>query len=156
MIDLGAHGMYLSAWLLGKPKRISSMFSHVTGKEVEDNAVTVIEFENKATAVNETSFLSAHSPFSLELYGTEGSLFVGGPKGKVQLRSSRVPGTTDGWILPDQLPPALPQPIEQWVAAILRDEENPFDIESAVKLSELMEGAYRSHRLGRQITFPLS
>ena len=67
-----------------------------------------------------------------------------------------MPGTTDGWILPDQLPPALPQPIEQWVAAILRDEENPFDIESAVKLRELMEGAYRSHRLGRQITFPLS
>jgi hypothetical protein len=42
------------------------------------------------------------------------------------------------------------------VAAILHNEQNPFDIESAVQLSELMEGAYRSHRLGRQITFPLS
>ena len=156
MIDLGAHGMYLSTWLLGRPKRISSMFSHVTEKEVEDNAVTVIEFESKATAVNETSFLSARSPFSLELYGTEGSLFVGGPAGKVQLRSSRVPGAADGWIVPDQLPQALPKPLEQWVAAILHNEQNPFDIESAVQLSELMEGAYRSHHLGRQITFPLS
>ena len=71
MMDLGAHGMYLAAWILGKPKRISAVFSHITGKEVEDNAVAVMEFESGATAINETSFLSSNSPFALELYGTE-------------------------------------------------------------------------------------
>ncbi|HBG00731.1 MAG TPA: gfo/Idh/MocA family oxidoreductase [Firmicutes bacterium] len=156
MIDLGAHGMYLSTWLLGKPRRISSMFSHVTGKAVEDNGVTIIEFENEATAINETSFLSAHSPFSLELYGTEGSLFVGGPESRVQLNSSLVQGKISGWVRPDQLPKALPQPIEQWIGAILRDGANPFDIHRAVELSELMDGAYRSHSLRRQIMFPLT
>lgn len=156
MIDLGAHGMYLSTWLLGKPKRISSMFSHVTGKDVEDNAVAVIEFETGATAINETSFLSSHSPFSLELYGTEGSLYIGGPEGKVRLNSPLVQGEIEGWIQPSQLPKALPTPFEQWVGAILRDEPNYFSIDSAVALTELMDGAYRSHNLRRQIMFPLT
>ena len=156
MIDLGAHGMYLSSWLLGKPKRISSMFSHLTGKEVEDNAVTVIEFESGATAINETSFLSAESPFSLELYGTEGSLFIGGPEGKVRLNSSLVQGKIEGWVQPSKLPKALPTPLEQWVGAILYDEQNHFNIDSAVALTELMDGAYRSHNLRRQIMFPLT
>ncbi|NLL42624.1 MAG: Gfo/Idh/MocA family oxidoreductase [Firmicutes bacterium] len=156
MIDLGAHGMYLSAWLLGKPQRIQSMFTHATGKDVEDNAVTVIEFENNATAINETSFLSARSPFSLELYGSKGSLFIGGPEGKVRLNSSVLQGEVSGWIHPDQLPQALPKPIEQWVGAILRDEPNHYDIDCAVALTELMDGAYRSHNLRRQILFPLT
>ena len=56
MIDLGAHGMYLARWLLGKPVKITSTFNKLTGREVEDNAISVIEFENKALAINETSF----------------------------------------------------------------------------------------------------
>lgn len=156
MIDLGAHGMYLSTWLLGKPQRISAMFSHMTGKDVEDNAVTVIEFANNAIAINETSFVSVHSPYSLELYGTEGSLLVGGPDGKVRLNSSLVQGEISGWIQPNKLPEALPTPIELWIGAILRNGPNPFDIATAVALTEMMDGAYRSHNLRRQIMFPLS
>ncbi len=156
MIDLGAHGMYLSAWLLGKPQRISAMFGHLTGRAVEDNAVTVTEFADGAIAINETSFLSAQSPFSLELYGTEGSLFVGGPEDRVRLNATKVQGQLSGWIEPDTLPQALPTPIEQWVGAILRNEPNHFDLAGAVALTELMDGAYRSHSLGRHILFPLT
>lgn len=156
MIDLGAHGMYLSTWLLGKPQRISSMFSHVTARDVEDNAVAVIEFANGAMAINETSFVSPQSPFSLELYGTEGSLLIGGPEGRVRLNSSLVQGEISGWVQPNQLPEPLPTPLEMWVNAILRNGPNPFDIAAAVALTELMDGAYRSHNLRRQIMFPLS
>jgi 1,5-anhydro-D-fructose reductase (1,5-anhydro-D-mannitol-forming) len=156
MIDLGAHGMYLSTWLLGKPRSISSTFSHITGKDVEDSAVAVIEFESGATAINETSFVSSHSPFSLELYGTEGSLLIGGPERKVQINSPRVQGEVEGWVQPTKLPQALPTPFEQWIGAILRDEPNPFNIDSAIALTELMEGAYRSYSLRRQIMFPLT
>lgn len=156
MMDLGAHGMYLAAWLLGKPKRISATFTHLTGKEVEDNAVAVIEFENGATAINETSFLSAHSPFSLELYGTEGSLLIGGPNRQVQLRSNLLKGEVEGWVQPAELPPALPSALQQLVGAVLRDEPIHFNIDDAVVLTELMDGAYRSHKLRRQIMFPLT
>lgn len=155
MMDLGAHGMYLAAWLLGKPKRISAVFSHITGKEVEDNAVAVIEFENGATAINETSFLSSHSPFSLELYGTEGSLLIGGPSLNIQLNSNLLEGKVKGWVQPTELPKPLPSALEQLVGAILRDEPIYFTMDDAVMLTELMDGAYRSHKLGRHITYPL-
>ncbi|NLM55671.1 MAG: Gfo/Idh/MocA family oxidoreductase [Firmicutes bacterium] len=156
MMDLGAHGMYLAAWLLGKPKRISAVFSHITGKEVEDNAVAVMEFENGATAINETSFLSSNSPFSLELYGTEGSLLIGGPDLKVQLNSNLLGSKVKGWVQPTNLPKALPSALEQLVGAILRNEPVHFTVDDAVLLTELMDGAYRSHRLGQHITYPLT
>ncbi len=155
MMDLGAHGMYLAAWLLGKPKRISAVFGHITGTEVEDNAVAVIEFENGATAINETSFLSSHSPFSLELYGTEGSLLIGGPSLNIQLNSNLLEGKVKGWVQPTELPKPLPSALEQLVGAILRDEPIYFTMDDAVMLTELMDGAYRSHKLGRHITYPL-
>lgn len=153
MIDLGAHGMYLAAWLLGEPHRISAVFNHLTDKEVEDNAIAIIEFKNKALAINETSFVSHHSPFSLELYGTKGSLFIGGPDRTIQLNSTALEGKFPGWIKPQELPPALPSAMEQWVGAILRDEPIHFTIEDALVLTSLMDAAYRSHHSGTQVYF---
>ena len=42
MMDLGAHPMYHSAWMLGTPKRIQSMFCNLTGHQVEDNTISTI------------------------------------------------------------------------------------------------------------------
>ena len=47
MMDLGAHPMYLSAWMLGNPVRIQSMFTNKTGHAVEDNSISTIEFEGR-------------------------------------------------------------------------------------------------------------
>ena len=63
MMDLGAHGMYLARWFLGEPKKITSIFNNVTDRKVEDNATSVIEFENNAIAINETGFVSTNDPF---------------------------------------------------------------------------------------------
>ena len=70
-------------------------------------------------------------------------------------RGQESKGKRSGWIQPSQLPKALPSALEQWVGAILRDEPNRFDIDCAVSLTELMDGAYRSHVLGQQVMFPL-
>ena len=98
MIDLGAHPMYLSRWILGRPVAITSLFNNYTGRQVEDNAVCLVEFENKALAVVETGFVSSGSPFSLELYGTKGSLLIGGPENGIRLVSSSIDMKVPGWI----------------------------------------------------------
>lgn len=152
MIDLGAHPMYLARWILGKPARITSMFSSFTGKPVEDNAVSVIEFENKGVAIVETGFVTANSPFSLELYGTEGSLLIGGPDNKVQIISAKT-GGVHGWTVPDRLPEALPSAIKQWVDGILNGAQIHFGLEEGIQLTELMEAAYISYREKRQVEF---
>lgn len=77
MIDLGAHGMYLTQWILGMPVSACSQFtvSDENSKNtdgVEDNAVTVMSFENGAIAINETGFVSRVAPVLFEVWGEKG------------------------------------------------------------------------------------
>ena len=77
MIDLGAHGMYLTHWFLGLPVSASSAFTvaHDTSFNtdgVEDNAVTVMVCAGGAIAVNETGFVSDYSPQVMEVFGEKG------------------------------------------------------------------------------------
>ena len=77
MIDLGAHGMYLTHWFLGLPVSASSAFTvaHDTAFNtdgVEDNAVTVMACAGGAIAVNETGFVSDYSPQVMEVFGEKG------------------------------------------------------------------------------------
>jgi predicted dehydrogenase len=153
MMDLGAHPMYLSRWICGKPARISSTFNFLTGHAVEDNSVSVIEFASKAIAIVETSFVSSHSPFALELYGTDGCLVIGGPENRVKIMSNKIQSAVPGWIVPTQLPKALPSPLRQWVSGVLQGTEIHFGLEDGTQLTELMETAYISHREGRQVEF---
>ncbi|MFA6241440.1 MAG: Gfo/Idh/MocA family oxidoreductase [Candidatus Hydrogenedentales bacterium] len=153
MMDLGAHPMYLARYFGGQPKRITSTFNYMTGHEVEDNAVSVIEFENKVIGVAETSFVSTHSPFSLELSGTEGSVLVGGiDERAVKIRSNKLDG--QNWVTPESLPEALPGTTQIWVDGILRNAPIPFDTEAGTQLTELMQYAYVAHKEGRQVEIP--
>jgi 1,5-anhydro-D-fructose reductase (1,5-anhydro-D-mannitol-forming) len=156
MIDLGAHPMYLSRWIMGAPKAISASFTYVTGKPVEDNAVAVVEFEKGGIAIVETGFVTSNSPFVLELHGTEGALFVGGADGKVKVNSSKLNGKVSGWVDANHMPKGLPSAIEQWVKGILEGTPIVFGLEDGTQLTELMEGAYISHREGRKVQFPLA
>ena len=153
MMDLGAHPMYLNRYFGGKPARILSSFTYMTGHEVEDNAVSLIEFEGGCIGVSETSFMSTNSPFSLELSGTEGSLLVGGPDEKsVRIRSKKL--DSKDWVTPGPLPEPLPSTVQIWVDGVLRGAPIPFGLEEGTQLTELMEYAYVAAREKRQVDIP--
>ncbi|MDE0421292.1 MAG: Gfo/Idh/MocA family oxidoreductase [Gammaproteobacteria bacterium] len=151
MMDLGAHGMYLSRWLLGPPKRIVSVFNTVTGRAVDDNTVSVIEFENGAIAVNETSFTGFGGSYSLEIDGTEGAYRMLSPAEGVEVRSRHLDG--NGWQRPEQLPRALAKPIDQWVAGCVHGTPIEFGLADAIQLTELMEAAYVADGEARSVSF---
>ena len=151
MMDLGAHGMYLSRWLLGAPKRVTAVFNTVTGRAVDDNAVAVVEFESGAIAVNETSFASFGGAYSLEIDGTGGACRMLAPQAGVEVRSARFEDR--GWRAPDALPPALPKPIDQWIAGCVHGARIEFDMAAAIELTELMEAAYRAQESGAAVAF---
>lgn len=146
MMDLGAHGMYLARWLLGKPRRIVSVFSNITERAVEDNAVSVIEFENGAIGINETSFVAYPDSYSLELDGTEGGVRMLSPKDGVEVRSDHL--DKNEWHKVEELPDRSISPIDQWISGCLNGTEIEFGIEEAVQLTELMDAAYCSHTSG--------
>lgn len=147
MMDLGAHGMYLTRWLLGKPRRVVSVFSNITDRAVEDNAVSVIEFESGAIGVNETSFVAYPDSYSLELDGTEGGVRMLSPKDGVEIRSDHF--DAKGWIKVEELPERSVGPIDQWISGCLDGTTIDFGLEDAIQLTELMDAAYRSHVSGK-------
>lgn len=152
MIDLGAHPMYLLRWFGGKPKRISSLFASTSGHRVEDNAVSIIQFENGCLGVSETGFMSMHYPYSLELSGTEGSLLFGGPEHNLRIRSNKL--NAQCWNIPAVLPKALPSTVQIWVEGILRGTPIPFGIEEGIQLTELMQSAYLAAQQRREVAIP--
>jgi predicted dehydrogenase len=141
MMDLGCHPMYTASYLLGKPKRIVSMFNtNYAPPGNDDNSVSVVEFENKAIAVLETSFISPYNGKCFELLGTEGAVVQ--YNDEVRVRSNKI---KDGWFIPDKLPSPLPVALRLWLDGIINGSPIPFNTEMGVALTELLENAYKSH-----------
>lgn len=145
MMDLGCHAMYGVSYLCGKPKRITSIFNTITDREVEDNAVSVIEFQNKCVAVVETALVSFNSPFSFEIYGTQGTLIdrEGQPLMFASYKSDKSSNNLAPVI---NLPDALPSPITMFLDACTKNTPIVFDLEAAHNLTELLEMAYIAHK----------
>jgi len=140
MIDLGAHPMYLIPWFMGEPESISSVFTNVTDRAVEDNAVSVFRYKNGAIAVSETGFVSKYNNYVIEIDGTKGSF---------RLSDSGAQYATDEtggkWIDVEKLP-AEPSPLEQWIKLVRTGEgAEDFGIDEAVRLTRVMDAAYRSY-----------
>lgn len=142
MMDLGCHPMYTASYLLGPPSRIASVFNtNCSPPPGEDNAVSVVEFQNKAIAVLETAFVSPWSANCFELLGTEGAIVS--VDGQVKIRSKHYP--VNGWVIPDKLPDATPMALRLWLDGIQKGTSIPFGTDRGEALTELLENAYRSH-----------
>ncbi|TVX95947.1 Gfo/Idh/MocA family protein [Cohnella terricola] len=147
LIDLGCHPMYLVRSFLGMPESVIANFGYVTGREVEDNAVAVLRYSEGAIGIVEAGFVNSHSPFSIELHGTEGTLLFGFPEEVVKIRSNRGSGEWETLPLGEKQPDAF----SQWVGHIRNDTEATDNVAAAVDLTKLMEASTRSVAEGRPI-----
>lgn len=144
MIDLGAHGMYLTHWLLGLPQSYRSAFTHcyragenafACDPAVEDNAVTVMTFESGAVAVNETGFVTVDYPMTWEIGGARGYIRCVGRHVSVSNHD-----TEHHFVeVPSEEPD--PTPLSQFVTGDLRPG---CGIDEAVDLTRMMCGAYQN------------
>ncbi|UUZ92990.1 Gfo/Idh/MocA family oxidoreductase [Paenibacillus sp. P25] len=144
MIDLGRHPMYLARLFLGPPESVSANYGYVTGKEVEDNAVSVLRYENGALAIVEAGFVNRYSPFVVEVHGTEGSLLYSTHDNKLLIRSSKLADQTE-WSV-RELPAERPSAFHQWVSHIQNGTTASENIALAADLTRLMEASNRSAR----------
>ncbi|WP_020616818.1 Gfo/Idh/MocA family protein [Paenibacillus daejeonensis] len=148
LIDLGCHPMYLTRLFLGLPESVSAQFGYVSGKEVEDNAVATLKYTNGAVGIVEAGFVNSHSPFTLELHGTEGTILYGTPESKLLLRSTRREGNEWQTI---ELPPERISAFQQWVQHVQNGTTADENIQLATDLTSLMEAANLSAAQGRNI-----
>lgn len=152
LIDLGCHPMYLTNLFLGEPvTAVSANFGYVTGKEVEDNAVATLFTSSGAIGVVEAGFVNNHSPFTIEVHGTEGTLLYGTPEPKLLLRTSKEEDKANEWVqIP--LPGNRESAFEQWVSHIQQNTVAEENIETASMLTNLMEAANRSAQEKRVVS----
>ena len=138
MIDLGAHGMYLTHWVLGLPVSASSAFTVAHGAvsntdRVEDNAVTVMTCTGGAIAVNETGFVSDYSPQVLEVFGENGYVKM------VNHRVVKCTAGTNG----EEVEVPLAEPSDSPITQFLTGNILPgCGMEEAKALTAMMEMAY--------------
>ncbi|MFL5656449.1 MAG: Gfo/Idh/MocA family protein [Ktedonobacteraceae bacterium] len=147
MIDLGCHPMYLSSVFLGMPEGVSASYGYVTGREVEDNAAVTLNYASGSIGIAESSFVNRFSPFTIEIHGTEGSLFFGRPEGHLLIRSSRLSDGGQDW--QDRtmsIPQDRPLAFSQWVNHIEQGTTETENIQVAVNLTSLMEAVNTSAR----------
>jgi 1,5-anhydro-D-fructose reductase (1,5-anhydro-D-mannitol-forming) len=150
LIDLGCHPMYLTRLFLGgMPESVAATYGHVTGREVEDNAVAVLRYPTGAIGLAEAGFVNRHSPFTIEVHGTEGSLLYGTPDARLLIASGG--GGRDAAWSEVPLPDAMPSPFDQWVSHIEEGSTATENIALALDLTTLMDAANRSAKTGEAI-----
>jgi len=151
MIDLGCHPMYLARLFGGMPATVTAHYGYVTGREVEDNAVAILDYGNGAIGVVEAGFVNRFSPFTIEVHGTEGSVLFGTPEPRLQLKTAKQgAGRNDPWSTAD-LPPDQPSAFEQWVRHIEEGTTATENIQMALDLTALMEAATLSAVRGQPV-----
>jgi predicted dehydrogenase len=132
--------MYLARlFFQGLPESVSASYGYLTGRAVEDNAVATLRYPNGALGIVEAGFVNHFSPFTIEIHGTEGSLFYGSPEARLQVRSPHI-ANGERWVeLP--LPERHPSAFAQWVNHIQQGTTATENIQLALDLTRLMEAA---------------
>ncbi|TDG00448.1 Gfo/Idh/MocA family protein [Paenibacillus piri] len=148
MIDLGCHPMYLARLFLGLPESVTANYGYVTGKEVEDNAVTVLRYANGALAIVEAGFVNRFSPFVIEVHGTEGSLLYSSHDDKLLVRSAKLGEEAMKEWQVQELPEERQSAFHQWVDHIRNGTVAADNIQMALDLTRLMEASNTSARTG--------
>lgn len=151
MMDLGCHPMYLLAYLCGKPKKITGIANSVFGTPVDENAISVIEFENGIIGVSETSFLAFSSPYTIEIHGTDGILLWQG--GEIKYKTTETAKLNKGFISPDKLPEEGEKPLVQFVDACINGTGTPegLGLKEAIELAVLLENSYISYETSKTV-----
>ena len=172
LIDIGAHVLDLSLWLMNFPRPISvsgqtqAKFGHREGViglrgqwdpenfTVEDFAAGFVRFENGATLMLESSFAAniAQDQFQTTLMGTEGGAFVD-MANEANTRFFREESGT----LTDTAPVFLPQvhthdaEIRAFVQALMDGAPVPVPAEQALTVTRILDALYLSAETGREV-----
>ena len=77
LMDLGAHGVDLLRYIIGEVSQVSAFCNTVChGYDVEETGMIMMRFENGAQGFIDTSFAAAGCDLVIEIYGTDGWVWV--------------------------------------------------------------------------------
>lgn len=154
LVDFGCYNALWAVWYLGRP---DTVYAHVnqlrpeTFPKVDDNSTLVLSYKN-AVAILEGSWDLPRSFQDLEVFGLQGSLYLGG--GKVELRKGR--GAAQEVAL-TPLAPERAEPVTYLVNCLREKKavEGLVALDINLDVVEILEAARESIRTGRAVKLPL-
>src|SRR6266516_3777680 len=171
LMDLGCHGIAFCWWFLGK-QRVRSVYSHLSTQvnarrtKGDDEAITIIEFENGAVGMVENSWnRPGGMDDSIEVFGDKGQTYADMLMGNALPTYSEVgfgyavekAATTKGWSYPvfeEHWNYGFPQEMRHFALCVRRKETPISDGETGRVVQEILYAAYASAGLGRKISLP--
>jgi predicted dehydrogenase len=127
------------------PVSVQASVGHVSGREVDDNAVLVMDFGG-VFAVVEVSMVASYFGTTLEVVGTAGSVVVEGLNGTPRVRRGADAEWTDA-----ELAPAGDDPFTAWVARVHAGSSDVEHLRTAVDVTRVLEAGYRSAATGSAV-----
>jgi predicted dehydrogenase len=171
LMDLGCHGIAFCWWFLGKPN-VRSVYAqlstqvHGSRTSGDDEAITIIEFENGAVGMVENSWTKPGGMYdAIEIFGDRGQTYADLLMGNALPTYSEVgfgyavekADTTKGWTYPvfeEHWNYGFPQEMRHF-ARCVRGRETPIsDGETGRVVQEVLYAAYASAGLGQKVTLP--
>lgn len=149
VIDLGAHGFYLSQLFHGEfPTSVTCRLSDIAGRGVEDGAVVVLEYQDGTLSVLETSLSSSPNDARwAEVYGTAGVAAVDPRDEVVYVRAA----DGDDWV-PQPMLPSWPTPLAGFLSALEAGSDTAENVARSIRLVSLVSAAYESSRRSATIS----
>ena len=149
LIDLGAHPVYVAMHFFGRvPESVQASVGHVSGREVDDNAVLTMDFGG-VFAVAEVSMVAGYFGTTLEVVGTAGSVVVEGLNGTPRVKRGPDAEWTDV-----EPAPAGDDPFTAWVAGVHEGASDPDHLRTAVDVTRVLEAGYRAAGTGMRVAVP--
>ena len=151
-MDLGPHSVDLLRYLIGEVNAVSASYnSAVRNAAVEETGGILMHFDNGAQAFTDLSFSVPHCDIVLELYGTEGSVWVYNDNGW-QIRTH-----FDGEdaLIPSQFEDLYQFQFEHFAECVGDNNVPPITTGAdGLRANEILAAAYRSGQTGQVVQCP--
>jgi predicted dehydrogenase len=140
MMDFGCHRLEVLTNLFGTVKQLKSLISNeVFGREVEDTACALLQFENGACANLSVTHAAAEAQDALDIFGTNGSIHVPVLNGSEMLIKTETGERTERHAPAENIHQPL---IEDFADAVLNGKKPAVTGETGREIARLEEEIY--------------
>lgn len=149
LLDLGVYAISQIVYLLGRVKSVSALIATLDKPaKVEDNSALLMEMENGAISVAETSWTQVATLEGTSIYGTKGTVLLNYFNIPVVFYRQK----DSSWIMPALAKEKEPQHTHRhFIKCILNDLKPIGTPEEGKHVVEIMEAAYKSAKTGKTI-----
>ena len=152
LMDLGSHGVDLLRYIIGEVNQVSAFCNTVVhGYDVEETGTVMLRFENGAQGFIDTSFAAAGCDLVLEVYGTDGWVWVYNDDGwKIKLSING-----DSQVIDSPFEDLYQYQFEHF-ARCVSDGETPIVTGiDGLRTNQILAAAYESDRTGKAVPCPV-